>query len=398
MVSKNVMNTKMYRALIFVYVSSLFNLYGNFRPIVEICSIGLIGLINFSHRKAVIKSNFYLLWGVVLSILCGFSALYGEDMASSLYGMRGVLECFLAGVIMTNSISSEKDIYRYFRYAVYCACILALRIFLSTPLNNLLNRKFPVNINANAFGLKMALCLLILVFLVKQMMIRWWKIPFFLLIAGTLVSGSKKAIIVAVFGVAILFILFQEQWFKKLVFLFFAVAFVLGIYWLIQNVQFLYDIIGYRVYALVSMLNGTSTGDASSRERVYLIEIALQYWRARPMWGYGINSFGNIVGYSAYGSNNIYSHCNYTELLFGVGLVGTTWYYSLFVYEFQRLCRCIHDNPLSKLLITILITTLLMDIGLVSYGDEFIQFLLAMIAGFCSVYVKKHKFKSNEIA
>ena len=386
--------------LIFIYITSLFNLYGNLRIIVEIACIALLLLKKLrSYRHVLdIYNNKYYIWGFFFSFICFFSVLWSEDISSALYGTRGVVECFLTGTVFSLFVISEKKIVCIIKSACISGCFLILKVFLTTPIDKILARQFAVDMNANSIGMKMAFCVIFILWLYKE---RWIsRLCTFsgsvLFLSMVVLSGSKKALFMAVIGILVLFLLYQKKVWKLLIYSMFAVVLLVFAYWLIMNVESLYVLIGCRVEGLVrALLYGASRGDASTRERIFLIEMAVEHWLKRPWLGYGIHNFGSVVQYSSYGYINLYSHCNYVELLFGVGVVGTVLYYSIFVWIIV-LCRKLQKNiNIFKLLLTLIFLVLCLDIGMVSYGDEFMQFIIAFSCA-CIAWIKRSKTSIDE--
>lgn len=80
---------------------------------------------------------------------------------------------------------------------------------------------------------------------------------------------------------------------------------------------------------LFNLLSGEGEADYSALSRADMIDYGLQQWLYSPIWGYGLDSFkyfyGLVTGVVSY------SHNNYVELLFDLGLIGCILYYIFYL-------------------------------------------------------------------
>lgn len=107
---------------------------------------------------------------------------------------------------------------------------------------------------------------------------------------------------------------------------------------------------------------GTSTG-----ERMYFIELGLKYFTEKPLFGHGINNFHMIA--------RTYSHNNYVELLFGVGLIGTLIFYFIYLQLLKKVF-VMRDNYLRVIFIVYILMLLILDMAYVSYGSKILLYTL----------------------
>ena len=108
---------------------------------------------------------------------------------------------------------------------------------------------------------------------------------------------------------------------------------------------------------------GDSKADLSTVHRIRYIEAAIEYWRVKPLFGWGTDAFRHI-------NSSSYSHNNYTEVLCNHGLFGFMIYYS-----FHALIFIIALIRRNVLVLVALFTILLSDIGIVSMIEKSAWFI-----------------------
>jgi O-antigen ligase len=129
-----------------------------------------------------------------------------------------------------------------------------------------------------------------------------------------------------------------------------------------------------RLSGLYTLLSG-GYGDESAEIRSHLIKIGWNSFADRPFTGYGQDAFAYY--------NTYYSHNNFIEILYNLGLVGFILYYLMYVRFFIRL-----QNPFFKkrvLFIGVCLIILLMDSALVSYNVRSHMLFLTIL----SVMIKR---------
>ena len=124
------------------------------------------------------------------------------------------------------------------------------------------------------------------------------------------------------------------------------------------------------------MLQGES-GASSEETRQQFIKLGMLYFKERPFTGYGLDTFRILPG--SYGT---YSHNNYVELLYGVGIVGTCVYYFMYL---DLLIRFIHRrftnaNTLNIIAISFIMISLMIDYAMVTYYERASLSILVIIA------------------
>lgn len=182
------------------------------------------------------------------------------------------------------------------------------------------------------------------------------------LLSLMVLSGTRKASLGLIIGICVCFLLVSERC-SVLNFLK-AGAAVLAAYLLVMKTSWGYQFVGSRLESMLAVLSG-GEADGSSLIRMQYIRIGWAGFLQSPLIGRGIDCFR-----SAQGSYGTYSHCNYIELLFGVGALGTIVYYipHFSVLAGYIVARCKKRHTRNAALAAVLAVMLLFfDVAWVSY-------------------------------
>ena len=199
------------------------------------------------------------------------------------------------------------------------------------------------------------------------------KIPAMLLVALSMfisiLMGTRKSLLI--FGICVLlFLLGSAKNPLKLGSRLFAIAGVaLVVYFLLMNVDILYNSIGYRLESFFAFFEG-GDADASTVSRANHVVEALRLFREHPLLGAGQD------GYRYTTAILTYSHNNYVELLANLGLLGFSLYYLIYGWVAIQSMRIFKRNMLP---LTLVIAILISDIAVVSYSTEIVYVLLGII-------------------
>lgn len=164
---------------------------------------------------------------------------------------------------------------------------------------------------------------------------------------------------------------------------------------LLVKTPILYDLIGNRLEGMVATLVGNAEkADGSSEARALLITRGMQWFRERPLQGYGIDCYRVVlVKNHPTWPIDAYAHNNYVELLVDTGLIGTVLYY----WNYAEALRIgwknrdsIHHTEL--LAMGILLALLVGEMALVSYYDKYVQVLVLTLAVLISEFPPEEKW------
>lgn len=141
---------------------------------------------------------------------------------------------------------------------------------------------------------------------------------------GMFLSGGRKFIIIPAIFLYILLLFKKDSHGRKHLVKYTGV--VIAVYYLIMNVPAFYAVIGERMESLFSFIHtGHSISGKSAEIRATMIEIGFNRWLDSPIWGYGFDSFKHYNRLMT--GHFYYSHNNYIELLYDLGIIGFAIYY-----------------------------------------------------------------------
>lgn len=314
-----------------------------------------------SEKKLKINSVFiyYSLFIIVcyLNIALGYSIVPQLSMSLLNTLIKNLLFLVLLyHYITAQNIDSFKKIFIF--AATSASAILLIATYVSTGLFVLRGDESLINSNSLAICAAFAVCWII----ASEKKLRLSDgLYISILSLFFILSGTRKAIIALLLGVIVYLCLkHPKRLFRNVIII---IAVLGGGYLLLTKVPFLYNAMGNRIESFVDLLLGNE-GDASAETRRHYIELGWQYFKENPIIGFGINSFKTIPG--SYGT---YSHNNYIELLFSVGIVGTISYYLMYAFILKRSIRQYFKERTNNVMIALsfIMVLLVIDIAIVSY-------------------------------
>ena len=250
-------------------------------------------------------------------------------------------------------------------------------------------------LNANTLGLCGAYSVVITSYFILYKGLSLWNVVEIPTIAVIAASGSRKALVVLVAGIIMLFVLknyedknVMNAFLKSVITL--SVLALVGIA-VLQLPMFSTTL--ERLQTLVFALKGSSGADSSALVRLKMVEIGKELFLKSPIIGVGINN-PQLYTASYFGIGNYYLHNNYIELLAGVGLVGFVSYYWIYVVllVFFIKNRRFRDGAYNITFILLFIR-LVMDVGAVTYETKLTYFYLFV---FFVEYRKVMEMRSKE--
>lgn len=276
---------------------------------------------------------------------------------------------------------SKPVFHTYMKVAIPIATML---VILGIPVILAGGRLTTLGVNSNTISTLVAYSLVIYIYDIVERNaynIRSFSLMLFMLLVIFL-TGSRKGLLIPFIGsYVILCAKKPKKIIKYTLIAMFAFAIAL---FLIMKIGFLYNMIGYRVEPVLLYLTGAEYEEASLATRTHYIAYAWEHAKENSFRGQGLDCFRTLR--QAY---DTYSHCNYVELLFSLGWVGTVVYYSSFVLALCAVPRALKKNKKGTvLLLAILIPFMVCDFFNITYYTRRMLILPSTAIMFLQRYAK----------
>lgn len=190
-------------------------------------------------------------------------------------------------------------------------------------------------------------------------------------------TQSRKGLVFAVMLIGLSF--FVEFTIKKATIYSFLIVFAIAIAFLVPSIREIVDANFIRANRVADTIQGTDA-ESSSLHRLYFVVEGWSSFKEKPLLGYGVNSFRHYY--------DSYSHNNFVELLFGLGLMGFLVYYQIH-FKLVQSIRKLKGNSGIYLFTGII---LLMDIGYVSYESKINMLVFVTLLIQCQQLQRKNAF------
>ena len=146
-----------------------------------------------------------------------------------------------------------------------------------------------------------------------------------------------------------------------------------------------------RFRQMIENLLGTRY-EVSTNERVTMFKVGMEQFIKTPIGGIGVDNARFLLEREA--GIQTYLHCNYIELLTGVGAIGTLAFYLCYGYpalQFLKYRKCVNEH--TKTCIVLLIVSLIADIASITYTLR----ITYLLFGIYFIHAKKLKEQNNRL-
>lgn len=270
--------------------------------------------INNISLRQLLFFGYYILSGILLNF---------DD---AIYYAGNIIQIVSVVLLLPRHIKSKRDVERYLFILLIAYSVMAVRLFLLTPFSVWGTERLgdAMALNANSVGMYCSTAMLICLYFSNRSWINVVPAALFAMIA--FFSGSRKAFLMVIGGFCGFYV-GRKRGIRTLAYVVIAGFAVFGIYRLVMTNQALYQVLGYRLErGLTSLSDSEKVIDGSLSERRYFRQYAMQMFFKRPLFGYGANGFVTEMENIGYWYP-AYSHCNYTEILSTLGIIGFVLYY-----------------------------------------------------------------------
>ncbi len=359
--------------------------------------IELLTALYIFHQKIKIRYNIFIFWYIIISFIICLYGLFTPYLGWFSFQYYLVI-CLSVIELYFLFNMSNKDLYKSIIICIVmttyiCAFYLLIRelpIFISKFIAITQGKdwfRLGVSSDVNPTAIAYFFGILSQFSIYHFARYRDKKIIFSILIQIIMIilSGSKKGMILLLIPLFIFAIDNSMKNPKNIIK--YILTFIFMVF-LIFNVPFLYNIIGYRIidffqaFGMNFIPNQSiySQADTSTSLRVNMIMEAYDLFKRHIFFGNGWNAFAGLTQY------RYYSHCNYLELLSSMGLFGFGLYYSIYYFIMRKIIHL--KNIEHKLLIISLIAALLIsDFSSITMYDTVISYFAILIVSLI-VFVK----------
>lgn len=372
----------------FFFMYTLGSIYGNEDAYSTLFYVAVLiaGALLLKDRTALRQYKRYYIWQTAFILLISLSVLYTVNPNPTPY----VVQMFKILLKVTTVAIICKN-YEGVKKILLCIALVGVAVFFALYTRGLLNvvgrLGNEIMGNANSFGLMTTVFYIGAFSSINNVKDKYLKYFFIfavvLDIALMAMTGGRKFLL---FAMVFMFSSLLAQGTIKPGRLL-LVGFVTGIIvvimsYIIMNVGFFYDAIGYR-------FDGMFSGQAEGvDDQEYLMQRGIEIFKERPFLGWGVE------GYRYASKTGFYAHSNYVELLADYGIIGTLLYYSNLLWCALVMWRKrMFQEEEFKFYFPLLISIFVLDVFSISFNQTaYIPLFIMFITGYCYRLSRRKNF------
>lgn len=284
---------------------------------------------------------------------------------------------------MTQYVDNKNDFERILTIYLCAALSIMLVELIGTPTSRWFSGYFGHYVsrsNANTFGFIVLFASIIAFYKAYILHKRIWYLPTALFLLGCILSSSRKAVLISVFGIMFI-LLFAVGRKHHILHFFLAIGAAAFIFALLMSNETLYGTIGNRFETLIDFANNEETKHGSLQLREYYIDFAKLLFKRKPLIGQGFANFANLIALET-NSEQIYAHNNYWEILADLGIFGFIFYYWIYIYMIVKLLVALYKKKftyLKLLALAMLISEFILEWGVITMYSPYHQIIIALI-------------------
>lgn len=197
--------------------------------------------------------------------------------------------------------------------------------------------------------------------------------------ATLVVLGGSRGALFSLGVMVVVYYLFEKSLTKRIKYILLSIVLLLIAAYFVFTNEYLYRAFGSRILGII---NGT---DMSADDRSMYIDVGFAMWRQKPLCGWGMDNFSYYLNaFEGYG-REVYSHCNYAEILSCYGLIGALLYYWPYFKTLFSQWKFRKNNPISRISIVLLIRFLIFEYSTISFQHPLYIVILTIL--FCSANI-----------
>lgn len=340
-----------------------------------------------SKISGVCRKNIVMLLGwyglffawVLASKTWSFADRSGSGLDSVM--LRIIMVVFCIGIYVT----SEERIWRFLDIIITAATYFSFVFVATSPVSVWGTTEMGGITNQwRTFAANLAAMIVVLSFFAMKKNERLKKkyIICMLINAISIIACGSRAAMLSLGVMIIVYALFEnsvKRRFKHMTIV--ALLLLIAIYLIFTN-QYLFQTFGERILAAINLQDG------SSRDRFYFITIAFRMFLKKPFLGWGYDNFAYYIKYIEGYFVDVYSHCNYAEILSCYGIIGFLIYYWTYAKIIKQEWKYRKVDILAKLSMIIMVRFIVFEYATISFSTLFNIVILSFL--FCAANVSKH--------
>lgn len=330
--------------------------------------LGRILTVKLKRNGTIILTTVFAVYAFTLDeyLQGSWSKLLGANVQTAVTIALAVMVCF-AIYFYANTKERRESIMKYIAWSGMLLALVTLILIRGNIFSGLHSSGISPYLKhygyqSNQMGVNFGLSFIAAIYLWDVYKKRKYMVCLVVNLVFLMLTGSRKALLYAIIGLFFYFV-FSGRRMIALKIVISAIA-LLVIYYLLITVPAFYNLVGWRILSLVSVLTGGEATD-TTWSRINMIKFGAQMIKEEPLFGHGFNAFA--INYGKRFINMVYSHNNYIEMMVSGGIVLTTLYYSRFVIVIKKLVKKMKDNKEVVICLSFMLSILVADVAAVTY-------------------------------
>ncbi len=357
--------------------------------------------IRISHKK----DYYYFFWAIAFLLFCGIGIKYAINRSVTTHYFSTLLYVLIINILILLYTSNRPRIVDGIIHTLIIGATLSgVVAFAKYGFLAFLSSRMVERTSGNSIGQYSAFAAVLILYVLrsrKEVLKKsssLYKVLFIVNLIFVVLSASRKSLLYLLLPLIVDRISRSKNPIKIIENVIGSFFLIVIVYFCLMKIGPLYKMVGHRIETLINGIKGIGRTDSSTYTRLILIQRGLEWFRQRPILGYGLAGF-HAMNESLFGSS-YYAHNNYVEMLVDGGIIGTVIYYSLYIRSlvnyFKNRKTITKDNTI---FLGLLISILVCDYGMVTYNDIFTQTILLivfMVSGGFLTRMPKNEMRESE--
>lgn len=340
----------------------------------------------------VLRLNKFKIWMIVFCVYAALSSLWAIDASKTNDVILNLIKVGVVCMFIMPQLKTQEGVERSLWIMLLALIYMVLLLLLRTPFSQWGTERIGTVIgqHSNVVGRLVALgAILAFYFYTAHKKYNLFLVGIICMFCGaSLLTGSKNAIFIMVFQLALYWVLISKNW-KRILQVFIIIGFAIVVLYFVMTNEFLYAIVGVRMERMFSMLTGGGDVDGSTSERLYFMKVAWDIFKKHPIFGVGLNNFSAYLATIGY-RNAVYSHCGFLELLSTTGIIGFSVFYYMYIFVLKILFKpAVSQEKLAALFFAVCLRIFIFDMTTISVYDYNTYIILTIT--YCFVRMKVGK-------